>query len=115
MNIKNKICTSIEQSQKLVELGIDVNTADMIYNVFDESYVRHGIPIDKYHTPAWSLAALMELIPNECRMEKTPLDQTGEFTYSFVDDYYNIRTYEEDNPVDACYEMILKYHELNLL
>ena len=27
----NKICTSMEQSQKLMELGIDVNTADMYY------------------------------------------------------------------------------------
>jgi hypothetical protein len=27
----NKICTSIEQSKKLLELGIDVNTADMYY------------------------------------------------------------------------------------
>ena len=48
-------------------------------------------------------------------MEKTPLGQTGEFMYSFVDDYYNIRTYEEDNPVDACYEMIIKLHELDAL
>ena len=48
-------------------------------------------------------------------MEKTHLDQAGEFTYSFVDDYYNIRTYEEGNPVDACYEMILKLHELDAL
>ena len=54
-------------------------------------------------------------ITDECRMEKTPLGQTGEFTYSFVDDYYNIRTYEEDNPVDACYEMIIKLHELDAL
>ena len=44
-------------------------------------------------------------------MEKTPLDQTGKFTYSFVDDYYNISTYEEDNPVDSCYEMIIKNYE----
>ena len=27
----NKICTTIEQSQKLIELGVDVNTADMRY------------------------------------------------------------------------------------
>ena len=30
----NKICTSIEQSKKLLELGIDVNTADMDYIQF---------------------------------------------------------------------------------
>jgi len=27
----NKICTSIEQSKKLIELGIDINTADMCW------------------------------------------------------------------------------------
>lgn len=32
----NKICTSIEQSQKLIEIGIDTNTADMYYdNILD--------------------------------------------------------------------------------
>ena len=58
-----KICTSLEQSQILIELGIDADTADIIYNLFDESYIRNDTPIDKYHTPAWSLSALMELMP----------------------------------------------------
>ena len=29
----SKICTSIEQSKKLIELGIDVNTADMYWSM----------------------------------------------------------------------------------
>lgn len=29
--MNTKICTSIEQSKKLVELGIDINTADMYW------------------------------------------------------------------------------------
>ena len=77
--MKTKICTTIEQSQKLLELGVDVKTADIIYNILDESYIRHDTPIDKYHKPAWSLTALMRLIPNfnmfkrtiECRIETT--------------------------------------------
>ena len=32
----NKICTSQKQSQKLIELGIDINTADMRYG-----YIAH--------------------------------------------------------------------------
>ena len=28
-----KICASQEQSKKLIELGVDVNTADMYYDV----------------------------------------------------------------------------------
>lgn len=31
----NKICTSIEQSKKLIELGIDINTADMFWDLLD--------------------------------------------------------------------------------
>jgi hypothetical protein len=27
----NKICTSVEQSKKLIKLGIDINTSDMRY------------------------------------------------------------------------------------
>lgn len=119
MNIKNKICTSIEQSQKLVELGIDANTADMIYNVFDESYVRHGIPIDKYHTPAWSLAALLEVLPLEVETHK---QTDGHKIYHYVESYMKrmgkdvyISTERYENLVDACVEMILKLHEEKLL
>ena len=30
----NKICTSFKQSKKLIELGTDVNTADMHYSTW---------------------------------------------------------------------------------
>ena len=39
----NKICTTIEQSKKLIELGVDVNTVDMIHNILGESYVRQKL------------------------------------------------------------------------
>ncbi len=71
----NKICTSLDQSQKLIELGIDVNTADMIYTTFygkvskslpmpKEVYDILKYPIDGDKCIlAWSLSALLELIP----------------------------------------------------
>ncbi len=31
--MKKKNCTDIKQSKKLIELGIEVNTADMYYDV----------------------------------------------------------------------------------
>ena len=89
--MKTKICTSIEQSKKLLELGVDVNTADMIYNILGEPYVRNDTPIDEYHTPAWSLVALLKLIPNcilfgckEC-----------------------IKIIDADTPIDAAFEMVV--------
>ena len=60
-----KICTSIEQSKKLIELGVDVNTADMYYDV--NSYGIQGKPevaigkICSKDIPAWSLTALIGL------------------------------------------------------
>lgn len=119
-----KSYTDLEQSKRLTEI-LPIESADMMWDdwrLIDEGWklsVGYYPEIEKDYGrkcyPAWSLAALIELIPDECRMEKTPLDQTGEFTYSFVDDYYNIRTYEEGNPVDAAVEMILKLKENDLL
>lgn len=113
-----KSYTDIEQSKKLAEI-LPVESADMCW-VTDEIEPLWGVvksePNDDFDViPCWSLAALLEVIGVECRMEKTPLDQSGEFTYSFVDDYYNIRTFEEDNAVDAAVEMIYKLKEKDLL
>ena len=73
----NKICTTIEESKKLIELGIDASTADMHYNdwVYDfyDGYEHTGNYVVKLgepqticgelDIPAWTLSALLELIP----------------------------------------------------
>ena len=67
----NKICTSIVQSKKLIELGISVNTADMFWDMAEPDKRRKPLvgPISDYYdmedwaVPAWSLSALLELIP----------------------------------------------------
>lgn len=104
-----KAYTDLEQSKKLIELGIDVNTADIIYNIFDESYIRHDTPIDKYHTPAWSLAALLEQFEDTAGLAK---DYGLWFCY---DNKKSSCTKHYDNPVDACVEMIFTLKERNLL
>ena len=43
------IATTIEQSKKLIELGIDVNTADMTYNAIVVSGEN------KMHINGWTL------------------------------------------------------------
>lgn len=98
----NKICTDIRQSQKLIELGIDINTADIIYNIFDKSYIRHDTPIDKYHMPAWSLSALLELIPNYI------INKADDKIYANL--YYGFKS-SHDNLVDAAFEMICQLKE----
>ena len=62
----NKICTSIEQSKRLIELGIDANSADMVYhkNLEGTYNLRVVNNILEYDIPAWSLSALLELMPS---------------------------------------------------
>ncbi len=95
----NKICTIVEQSQKLIELGIDVNTADMMweYNPDKEVYWNKPtiIPIDSYifvnDIPAWSLSALMKLLPSEFTTE----NEFGKYKYEI-----KIRKYKLSDDVD---------------
>lgn len=114
----NKICTTLEQSKKLIKLGIDVNTADFAYLNGNESGLF--ILTDKYKqsdylqcdTPAWSLTALLDLLPNI--IDKQPILTRGKLTglwYCYYEDEIDTQTY--DNPIDAVFEMIcllrLKY------
>lgn len=72
--------TSIEQSKKLLSLGLSPETADMVYLKYADSnnstlrfegaapMVLMDIPIDEidYETlPCWSLGALLEMMPKE--------------------------------------------------
>ena len=115
-----KAFTDIEQSKNLAKI-LPIESADMCYRIVaynpNDTHVYQPYCFAgtlESDIPCWSLAALIELT-DECRMEKTQLYQTGKFTYSFIDDYNNIHTHEEDNPVDACYEMIIKLHEPDAL
>lgn len=60
-----KICTTVEQSRKLIELGMDVNTSDMEY-VFGKEIPTISVGawlVDRDTVPAWSLSKLLELMP----------------------------------------------------
>ena len=116
--MNTKICTSIEQSKKLIELGIDVNTADMWYQHIGYSItdgkekptyfpmvIRDNISDDDI--PAWSSSALLGLIECDYNLEKTYIDQSDYFTYSIVCDDLDFRTYEYDDPIDSAFEMVV--------
>lgn len=72
MEFKSQICTTREQSKRLLKLGLKNETADMMYitdkNVPDEYRLYRLIPgyseqCPEYLTyiPAWSLHRLMEI------------------------------------------------------
>ena len=128
-----KSYTDIEQSKKLSEI-IPIESADMYYEpstgyCTEPSEAKFGDI--KYAHPrsirCWSLTALLDVLPfhlivNNQRyafsMHKG-LNKNGE-TYMFRYNIFNtdICLYETEyynSPIDACYEMIIKLHELNLL
>lgn len=95
----NKICTSLEQSKKLLELGIDVKTADMFWDTLfakkPEAQVNNHHFIDEYddehRVPAWSLIALFKLLPSEFTTE----NEFGKYKYEI-----KIRKYKLTDNVD---------------
>ena len=117
--MKNKICTSLEQSQKLLELGIDVNTADMFWDTLfakkpeaqiDNHHLIDEID-DEHRVPAWSLSSLLEV------MKEPELIRNSEGKW-LIRVWYHGYLYSKggyDNSVDACVGMIEKLHKLNLL
>ena len=119
--------TDIEQSKKLIELGIDVNTADMYYpNRTDIQYqgalpigMKHGNSLLAQEIPAWSLAALLDILSKTAHS----IDEDGSVDLC---DYKDIEwslclantsagLVTANNPVDACYQMIIKLHEIKML
>ena len=119
----NKICTTPEQSQKLIKLGINVNTADMQW--VNTGYCMRALPTDDYEAqsssskiPAWSLTALLELVP---KGEKDEFSLEFK-TYKYKEEYYINEwlcsyTYNNEpsgigyicrtNVLDAVFEMIV--------
>lgn len=108
----NKICTSIEQSKKLIELGFDVNTADLTvtnYPLQDGSrfdFICCKLPNDTFPSitdgksekiPAWSLSALLYLLNNP---------QLFNHDDRWNCDGYTCIGYCHDNAVDAVFEVV---------
>ena len=64
--MNQQIATTYSQSNKLIKCGIDINTADMFYT--DAGGLKlmweNVIPKSEIKTPAWSIFALLNLIPH---------------------------------------------------
>ena len=65
LNFKSQICTSREQSEKLLALGLKKETADCCYYYYDGEYLIAFAEDANYpsDTPAWSLHRLIEMMP----------------------------------------------------
>ena len=131
MNIK--IATTIEQSKKLLDLGLDTSTADMYYKyVVPKSGMMSRVPdvgeptnalmwynigytlsgrnepleLKDFCIPCWSFTALFGLMPNGYSLGK----RAGKYYVCFTRiKQENITEYT--NPLDAAFEMVIQLIE----
>jgi hypothetical protein len=99
-----KSYTDLEQSKKLSEI-LPLDSADMWYSIVDnEAFIcleRHN---EYEQIPCWSLTALFKLLPKSAQLEKGNVTELYRVTLPVeleASDWYT-------NPIDACYELILK-------
>jgi hypothetical protein len=113
--------TTIEQSKKLLELGLNPETADMLWEqhffeipyVTVKPYTTKGRTIVSHILPCWSLGALMELMPKICEDENDggcyPTVCKG-FDTDMWHCVYRRTLYVTDwykSPIDAAFEMVV--------
>lgn len=126
-----KSYTDLEQSKKLAEI-LSLESADMYYSNDNTIYAKTITEYDITHakvlygsydirsfnvchdTPCWSISALLNLMicPNIEEYIKGKWDLT-----TFTDESLKtpIEVQDCESAVDACYNMVLKLHELKLL
>ena len=118
-----KSYTDLEQSRKLAEI-LPIESADMSYYTWkDDGHLMSPVPFVLDGTevkedgmfeyiPCWSLASLLKTL-NFPSLTQNKEDEWEVCVFDHDNDDYIEKT--ASNPVDACYEMILKLNELNLL
>lgn len=117
----SNVATTIEQSKHLLELGLDPKTADMRYAYFSET--DYGLEIanefddrlNKFFNaitvPAWSLSALLEVMPKGAELIK--MENDAHELYYEID--YMFTGYEDSDPITAAYEMVCWLLEQGLI
>lgn len=70
-NFKSQICTTREQSERLIALGLKKETTDCCYYYYDGEYLIAFAEDAKYESdiPAWSLHRLIEMMPKNIAID----------------------------------------------
>ena len=124
-----KSYTDLEQSKKLAEI-LPIESADMWFHPYPNDEYWYDVPnignadLKYNQLPCWSLAALLEIIPQEIFDGEyiinitEGIDNRWVVTYDHRENrkhsYYGLST-GADNLIDACYKLILKLNKLKML
>lgn len=116
------LATTIEQSRRLIELGLDPKTADMVYLFEDKEYpcvLKEPDYLDGSDTLAWSLSALLEVMPNNDYWEICLWQYKDEQWQCVFDDVEfssgETKGFTAKDPFTAAYEMVCWMLENNLI
>lgn len=127
-----KSYVDIDQAKKLMEI-LPLDSADYFYmrsidNFNAIRYTLETYPYNKgakdHDLPCWSLASLYSILPNNKEKstdlsrggwDMDPLEYNDKWWCEYEDESEERVSVTADNPIDACYEMIVKLHKLNLL
>ena len=115
----------INQCKKLKEI-LSLESADMgLYyscnTLAANNQMWVGTKSENADIPCWSLAALRSFLPSGISIDDTlyvfESHKTfdNEWVYAYKYENNMVIYIKSTNEIDACYEMILKLHELNLL
>lgn len=86
-NFKSSVCTSREQSERLLALSLKRDTADMVwthayYGTWVVTALENPIYEEGDSIPAWSLERLIEMLPNVIKLKE---DFPTFLPYAFLD------------------------------
>lgn len=75
MKFNSQICTTVEQSQRLLSLGLKKETADMVwthayYGTWVVTASENPLYEESESVPAWSLGRLIEMLPSPIPISK---------------------------------------------
>ena len=122
-----KSYTDLEQSKVLAKM-LPIESADMYWDYDVQKHEDYPMIMDDQFDnlciPAWSLAALLDVLESEIDGEegetyKLNIEKDGTWWNVWYREQYDeanpIETESTEEPIDACVEMILKLNEENLL
>ena len=118
-----KSYTDIEQSRKLAKI-LSPESADTLHCIDFDGDLLFTVPKQysgsfRYQPeltiPCWSLSALLGILPNGTDIVKAEADTENEKYMYVAEAKGDIVSTFGNNPVDACYEMIMRLNELKML
>ena len=79
--MKTNICTTKDQSARLLKCGVSTDTADMMFtthNTLSTEPYKETLE-NRGYIHAWSLSRLLTLLPKEIKVDESPYDEIQKY------------------------------------